>query len=264
MLPGRLPHRAPITPAPQLHGFLAYLMRCTVTGEPYTVFGYNGKQVRDNIHRADLVRAFEAFHRAPRAAAVYNIGGGRAQQLLDARSDLDVRADRRPQALRWEHSDEARIGDHRWWISDSPPFQADYPSGDSRTTSRGCCARPTSTTASSGSRRFADPQTWIDRPDPLRLRRDAHPLLVTPERFRTLAYLTLAALTVIVLTGAAVRLTGSGLGCPDWPKCYGKALPAVSTHALIEFGNRTLSGLVGVLTVVAFLAALLRKPTAGI
>ena len=60
-----------------LHGFLSYLMRCTVTGEPYTVFGYDGLQVRDNIHSADLVRAFEAVHRAPRPAAVYNMGGGR-------------------------------------------------------------------------------------------------------------------------------------------------------------------------------------------
>ena len=77
-----------------LHGFLSYLMRCTVTGEPYTVFGYGGKQVRDNIHSADLVRAFDEFKRAPRSAAVYNIGGGR-EQLLDARGDRDVRADRR-------------------------------------------------------------------------------------------------------------------------------------------------------------------------
>ena len=61
----------------KLHGFLAYLMKCTVTGTPYTVFGYDGKQVRDNIHSADLVAAFDAFRRAPRAAAVYNIGGGR-------------------------------------------------------------------------------------------------------------------------------------------------------------------------------------------
>ena len=61
----------------QLHGFLAYLMKCTVTGTPYTVFGYGGKQVRDNLHSADLVACFEAFHRNPRAAAVYNIGGGR-------------------------------------------------------------------------------------------------------------------------------------------------------------------------------------------
>ena len=61
----------------KLHGFFAYLMKCVVTGTPYTVFGYAGKQVRDNIHSADLVAAFEAFRRAPRAAAVYNIGGGR-------------------------------------------------------------------------------------------------------------------------------------------------------------------------------------------
>ena len=61
----------------KLHGFLAYLMKCVVTGTPYTVFGYEGKQVRDNIHSADMVAAFEAFREAPRAAAVYNIGGGR-------------------------------------------------------------------------------------------------------------------------------------------------------------------------------------------
>ncbi|MFL5852847.1 MAG: NAD-dependent epimerase/dehydratase family protein, partial [Solirubrobacteraceae bacterium] len=61
----------------QLHGFLSYLMKCAVTGEPYTVFGYDGKQVRDNIHSADLVAAFESFRVAPRRAAVYNIGGGR-------------------------------------------------------------------------------------------------------------------------------------------------------------------------------------------
>ncbi len=61
----------------QLHGFLAYLMKCVVTGEPYTVFGYRGKQVRDNIHSADLIRAFDQFFRAPRSGEVYNIGGGR-------------------------------------------------------------------------------------------------------------------------------------------------------------------------------------------
>ena len=79
LLPRRLPDRARRTPAPQLHGFLSYLMRCTVTGEPYTVFGYDGKQVRDNIHcrrrgRARSRRSTE--RRAPRA--VYNLGGGRA------------------------------------------------------------------------------------------------------------------------------------------------------------------------------------------
>src|ERR1700737_4005306 len=85
-------------------------------------------------------------------------------------------------------------------------------------------------------------------------------LAVTPAQYRRIAYLTLGALTLIVLTGAAVRLTGSGLGCPDWPKCYGKALPPLSTHALIEFGNRALSGLVGVMTVVAAVLAFTRRP----
>ncbi len=85
-------------------------------------------------------------------------------------------------------------------------------------------------------------------------------LAVTPLQYRRVTYLTLAALTLIVLTGAAVRLTGSGLGCPDWPKCYGKALPPLSTHALIEFGNRTLSGIVGVMTVAAAVLAFTRRP----
>ena len=82
----------------RLHGFLSYLMRCTITGEPYTVFGYGGKQVRDNIHSADLVRAFEAFAADPKPAAVYNLGGGPRVQLLDARGDRPVRGDRRPRA----------------------------------------------------------------------------------------------------------------------------------------------------------------------
>src|ERR1700760_3427762 len=85
-------------------------------------------------------------------------------------------------------------------------------------------------------------------------------LAVTPDQYRRLTYWTLGALTLIVLTGAAVRLTGSGLGCPDWPKCFGKALPPSSTHALIEFTNRALSGLVGVLCGVAVVLAYTRRP----
>jgi CDP-paratose 2-epimerase len=109
----------------KLHGFLSYLMRCVMTGEPYTVFGYGGKQVRDNIHSADLVAAFEAFHRAPRPAAVYNIGGGRASNcsMLEAISLCEEITGRQ---LDWTLSGENRIGDHRWWISDLEPFQRDY------------------------------------------------------------------------------------------------------------------------------------------
>ncbi len=110
----------------KLHGFLSYLMRCTITGDRYTVFGYGGKQVRDNIHSADYVAAFEAFHRDPRAGAVYNLGGGRDSNcsMLEAIELCEKIAGKQ---LDWELSDEHRIGDHRWWISDLQPFQRDYP-----------------------------------------------------------------------------------------------------------------------------------------
>jgi CDP-paratose 2-epimerase len=110
----------------KLHGFLAYLMKCTVTGTPYTVFGYAGKQVRDNIHSADLIAAFAAFHAAPRAAAVHNIGGGRFSNcsMLEAIEICERIAGRE---LSWEMGEEPRIGDHRWWISDLASFEADYP-----------------------------------------------------------------------------------------------------------------------------------------
>jgi CDP-paratose 2-epimerase len=110
----------------KLHGFLSYLMRCTMTGERYTVFGYDGKQVRDNLHSADLVRAFTLFHSAPRVAAVYNLGGGRASNcsMLEA-IEMCERIAGRP--LDYELSDQARMGDHRWWISDVDEFTRDYP-----------------------------------------------------------------------------------------------------------------------------------------
>jgi CDP-paratose 2-epimerase len=110
----------------QLHGFLSYLMRCTMRGEPYTVFGYGGKQVRDNLHSADLVTAFAAFHAAPTTAAVYNIGGGRESNcsMLEAITLCEEIAGR---SLEWELSDQARMGDHRWWISDLEQFREDYP-----------------------------------------------------------------------------------------------------------------------------------------
>ena len=110
----------------RLHGFLSYLMRCTMSGQPYTIFGYGGKQVRDNIHSADLVAAFAAFHAAPRPAAVYNIGGGRESNcsMLEAIALCEEIAG---QELDWTLAEDNRIGDHRWWISDLEPFKRDYP-----------------------------------------------------------------------------------------------------------------------------------------
>jgi CDP-paratose 2-epimerase len=110
----------------RLHGFLSYLMRCTVTGEHYTVYGYGGKQVRDNIHSADLIDAFAAVQRDPRPGAVYNIGGGRHSNcsVLEAIALCERIAQRE---LNWSLSDSNRIGDHRWWISDVEPFRRDYP-----------------------------------------------------------------------------------------------------------------------------------------
>jgi CDP-paratose 2-epimerase len=110
-----------------LHGFLSYLMRSTVRGERYTVFGYGAKQVRDNIHSADLVAAFAAFHRSPRAGgAVYNIGGGRSCNcsMLEA---IELCRQIAGRELDWTLSAEHRLGDHRWWISDVRPFAGDYP-----------------------------------------------------------------------------------------------------------------------------------------
>ena len=83
---------------------------------------------------------------------------------------------------------------------------------------------------------------------------------ISPDDYRRVALVALGALTAIVLTGAAVRLTGSGLGCPDWPKCYGKAVAPLETHAVIEYGNRILSGLVGLAAVAAGALAWFRRP----
>src|SRR2546421_3881566 len=83
---------------------------------------------------------------------------------------------------------------------------------------------------------------------------------VDPAQYAIVAYVALGALTLIVLSGAAVRLTGSGLGCPDWPKCYGKAYPPLNAHALIEFSNRVITGPVSIAAGAAWLLALRRRP----
>lgn len=110
----------------QLHGFLAYLMKCAVTDRAYTVYGYKGKQVRDNIHSADLIRAFHEFFKNPRSAEVYNIGGGTYSNcsMLEAIS-LCEEITGKPFAHRYVG--ENRLGDHIWWISDLSHFQEHYP-----------------------------------------------------------------------------------------------------------------------------------------
>ncbi|HMJ63369.1 MAG TPA: NAD-dependent epimerase/dehydratase family protein, partial [Bryobacteraceae bacterium] len=110
----------------ELHGFLSYLMIFTVTGRPYRVFGYKGKQVRDNIHSFDLVEAFAELIRAPRAGEVYNIGGSRHSNcsMLEA---IDLGEEISGRKLTWNYEETNRVGDHIWWIGDVRKFQQHYP-----------------------------------------------------------------------------------------------------------------------------------------
>ncbi|MDQ8046520.1 MAG: NAD-dependent epimerase/dehydratase family protein [Solirubrobacteraceae bacterium] len=110
----------------KLHGFLSYLMRCAITGDHYTVFGYDGKQVRDNIHSADVVRAMELFHARPSAAAVYNLGGGR-ESNVSMREAIVLCEQISGRELSHSFSPDNRAGDHRWYISDLSEFRAAYP-----------------------------------------------------------------------------------------------------------------------------------------
>ena len=116
------PHHA----GTQLHGFLAYLMKCAMAGTLYQVFGYKGKQVRDNIHSSDLVRAFDRFFEQPRSAEVYNIGGSRYSScsMLEAIGICEEVSGRK---MEWEYVASSRVGDHIWWISDISKFQSHYP-----------------------------------------------------------------------------------------------------------------------------------------
>jgi len=111
----------------ELHGFLSYLVKCIVHNKPYTIFGYKGKQVRDNIHSWDLNNIFWAFHENPKQGEVYNAGGGRdnSTSILEAIDSIN-----RIAGTNWDNytiSNENRIGDHIWYISDLSKFKKDYP-----------------------------------------------------------------------------------------------------------------------------------------
>jgi CDP-paratose 2-epimerase len=111
----------------ELHGFLSYLVKCIVSDKPYTIFGYKGKQVRDNIHSWDLVNMFWEFHKNPKQGEVYNAGGGRdnSTSILEAIDTIN-----RIAGTNWKNytiSEQNRIGDHIWYISDLRKFRTHYP-----------------------------------------------------------------------------------------------------------------------------------------
>lgn len=113
----------------QLHGFLSYLVKCALTGEKYTIFGYKGKQVRDNIHSMDLVKMFWHFHKAPGKGVVYNAGGGRFSNCSVTEA-IDICEHIIGKKMHLSYSDSNRPGDHIWWISDVSKFKRDYPDWD--------------------------------------------------------------------------------------------------------------------------------------
>jgi len=110
----------------ELHGFLAYLIKCVLKGDTYTVNGYKAKQVRDNIHSSDLISAFWSYFQNPRSGEVYNIGGSRFSNcsMLEA---IDISQKITGKELNWLYNDNPRIGDHIWWVSDTRKFQGHYP-----------------------------------------------------------------------------------------------------------------------------------------
>jgi CDP-paratose 2-epimerase len=110
----------------QLHGFLSYLMKCAITGDHYTIFGYKGKQVRDNIHAWDMVNMFWNFYQNPRPGEVYNAGGSRHSNcsMLEAIRICERITDKK---MNYSYSNENRIGDHIWYISDVKKFKQHYP-----------------------------------------------------------------------------------------------------------------------------------------
>ncbi|MHC1776985.1 MAG: NAD-dependent epimerase/dehydratase family protein [Lentimicrobium sp.] len=110
----------------ELHGFLAYLMKCAITGKEYTIFGYKGKQVRDNIHSSDLVEMFWHFYSNPREGEVYNAGGGRFSNcsMLEA---IQMCENISGNKMKYQYTENNRIGDHIWYISDMSKFKNHFP-----------------------------------------------------------------------------------------------------------------------------------------
>ncbi|MBS0210312.1 MAG: NAD-dependent epimerase/dehydratase family protein [Planctomycetes bacterium] len=110
----------------ELHGFLSYLMRCCVEGRPYTIYGYQGKQVRDNIHAYDLVNMFWHFSQAPRPGEVYNAGGSRHSHC-SMREAIALCEKISGNRLTWQYQEQNRSGDHIWYVSDVSKFRAHFP-----------------------------------------------------------------------------------------------------------------------------------------
>ena len=113
----------------ELHGFLAYLIKCVATGRKYNIFGYKGKQVRDNIHSYDLVNMFWHFYKNPKCGEVYNAGGSRYSNIsvLEAIAKAEKSLGKKAE---WDYAQKNREGDHIWYISDVSKFKEHYPEWD--------------------------------------------------------------------------------------------------------------------------------------
>jgi CDP-paratose 2-epimerase len=112
-----------------LHGFLSYLMKCAITGDHYKIFGYKGKQVRDNIHAYDLVNMFWHYYQKPKTGEVYNAGGSRYSNcsMMEAIKFCEEITGRK---MNYSYAENSRIGDHIWYISDVSKFKTHYPAWD--------------------------------------------------------------------------------------------------------------------------------------
>ena len=113
----------------KLHGFLSYLIKCAITGDHYTIFGYKGKQVRDNIHSWDLVNMFWHFHQNPKQGEVYNVGGSRHSNC-SMKEAIMLAEKMLGKKMNYSYAEDNRIGDHIWYVSDVSKFKEHYPNWD--------------------------------------------------------------------------------------------------------------------------------------